>query len=133
MRSSEFHSHCKFQTGPIAGGEKFPLPLPSASPDGSRSVDHISAGQVVGACYLRFPGLASAKSSALFQQIGPRSPVDRPVHTAASEKCRICGIYNGIHVIDFRDIAPNGTDDRRFFLFLFAAFNSVYFSLLPKA
>ena len=59
-------------------------------------MDYKPGGEVEAFRDLRFTGPAPVQHPACFQQAGPRSPVDGPVDTSASEECRVGGVDDGI-------------------------------------
>ncbi len=55
---------------PVTCGKKLRLMVRSAAPDGTRSVDHITAGQAIGGSDHGFPGAAPPELAALLKKPG---------------------------------------------------------------
>ncbi len=90
---------CQTDTVFITIFQQFRLPEGTPVPDWSRCMDHIFCWQLIPFCYFCLTRLTPSQSPALFQKPGACCPVNRPVHTASSQKRTICGICNGIHMI----------------------------------
>ena len=97
---------------PVTCGKKLRLMVRSAAPDGTRSVDHITAGQAIGGSDHGFPGAAPPELAALLKKPGTGGTVNRAVHTSAAEKRAIRRIDDGVDR-KFCDVSGNDTDFHR--------------------
>ena len=75
-------------------------------PDRADCVDHIPGGKAVTAGYLRFPSFTTAEGSALRQEAGSGSTVNRTVYTATAKQGIVGGVDNGIDM-HFGDVVPD--------------------------
>ena len=89
---------CQTKGIPVARGEKFRLSLISSPPDRARSVDYVGSREFVTPGDFCLTRRAAFQSAAFLEELWPRRPMNGSVHTASSEKSRIGGVYDGIHL-----------------------------------
>ena len=93
------------QAGAITAFEELLLTGSSAPPDRPDRVDDMGGWQTMPAGEPRLPWWTAAQSTAFGKKLGPRSPVDRAIHSTAAEQ-------RGVRRIDDR-IDPQAGDVAR--------------------
>lgn len=96
---------------PVTGRKKSILVPLAARPDGPDGVDHVSGRQTIGSAPTRLARRAAADPPSLFEEPGPRGPVDGPVDASPSEEGRIGGIDDGIR-LETGDVPIDKLDPR---------------------
>src|SRR5438128_3486755 len=80
-----------------------------ACPDRAYCVNDKPGGQTISAGQFCFTGLAPAERSTFCKQFGASSAMNRAIHSAAAEKCRVRSVHDDIH-IERRDVAADDID-----------------------
>ena len=81
----------------------------SAAPDRPDGVNDEPRWQAISASDFRFAGLTTAECSTFGEQFGTGSTMNRAVHSAAAEKCRVCRVHNRID-FKLRDVPADNLD-----------------------
>ena len=86
----------QLQRGAVGGDQQFPLPVATASPDGTHSMDDKLRRQAVALCDLGLSRFAAVQGVALGQQLRPGGTVDIPVHTSAAQQALVGDVDDGV-------------------------------------
>ena len=80
----------------VAGAEEVGLSALPVAPDRSDGMNDIPRRKQVAAGQFRLPGSAASEDPTLVKEFGSRRPMDGPVHPAATEERRVCGVDDGV-------------------------------------
>ena len=80
-----------------------------AAPDRSDGMNYEARGQTISASQSRVAGLTTAERSTFGAQFETGSAMNRAIHSAAAEKCRVCRVHNRID-FKLRDVAADNLD-----------------------